>query len=915
MFDKIPGQKPFIVNPLALPNTQLQKPLSPLIRYSLAILLPFLFLGLVMSSPIFVTGYFLPFFMVVGVVAWYCGVVPAFISVILSTLLVNFFLQEPVYQISFGLTDWIRLATFLLLTLLINIPNVRRRQAEEIIRQQREWFAVTLGSIGDAVIATDNEQKVTFINPVASELCGWTQAEALGKPITEVFRIVNEDTRKPVENPVEKVLREGKIVGLANHTILVSQDGGETPIDDSGAPIRNVSGDLIGAVLVFRDIGERKQAEAQLRESEARFRTMADTAPVMIWMSGTDKLCDYFNKVWLDYTGRTLEQELGNGWVEGIHPDDRERCLDTYYISFDARQTLQMEYRLRRADGEYRWMADKSIPRYTLDGTFLGYIGSCIDIHDFKLAQEAQDRLNSLLEQEQRRLSSILATVPGVVWEAWGEPDATTQRMDFVSEYVEQMLGYTVADWLNTPNFWLTIVHPDDKEQAATTSRATFTSQEKGVNRFRWVAKDGRVIPVETQSMAIFDEQGRPIGMRGVTMDVSQREQAERERLLLIHAQQVAIRQKEEAYALLDALFSSAPVGLALFDKNVRFQRLNQALADINGLPVEDHIGKTPRELLPDVASEGTEGMFLRVLETGKAVTFETSGRTLIPSDDTRYWLASYYPIRLGDELLGIGAVVLDITERKRIEKQRTELLKREREARKAAQEADRLKLTFLAMISHELRTPLTSIKGFATTLLADDITWDAESQRDFIAIISEESDKLTDLIEQLLDLSRLEAGTLGIAPESMAMAEIVSVAMAQLETISASHSLRIDVLQDLPYVLADLQRTGQIIVNLVNNAAKYSPPETEIRISAQQDDGFIQINVIDQGPGIPPEERSDVFEAFRQIKDQGANYKKGAGLGLAICKGLVEAHGGKIWIQDTTEGTTISFTLPIAEE
>jgi PAS domain S-box-containing protein len=145
---------------------------------------------------------------------------------------------------------------------------------------------------------------------------------------------------------------------------------------------------------VSRDITKRKVAEEEMRESEARFRAVADAAPVMIWMSGTDKLCNFFNKGWLDFTGRTMEQELGKGWTEGVHSDDLEHCPEIYGRFFDARQPFTMEYRLRRNDGEYRWVLDTGTPRFSDDGAFLGYIGSCIDITGRKQAELDHQRQN-----------------------------------------------------------------------------------------------------------------------------------------------------------------------------------------------------------------------------------------------------------------------------------------------------------------------------------------------------------------------------------------------------------------------------------------------------------------------------------------------------------------------------------------
>lgn len=243
-------------------------------------------------------------------------------------------------------------------------------------------------------------------------------------------------------------------------------------------------------------------------------------------------------------------------------------------------------------------------------------------------------------------------------------------------------------------------------------------------------------------------------------------------------------------------------------------------------------------------------------------------------------------------------------------------LLKIEAQARKEAEEANNLKLKFLAMISHELRTPLTSIKGFSTTLLADDVEWKPENQRDFIETISSEADKLSELIEQLLNLSRLEAGAIQITPQPVEWNEIISVSRAQLQALTIHHQLVMEETKpDLPAVNVDVMRISQVITNLVNNSVKYSPPNTTIIISvARLSDQFIKVCVIDEGMGIPREERSRVFEAFQQLENERLKIQ-GAGLGLAICRGLIEAHGGRIWVDDHKEktGTTMSFTLPVA--
>jgi PAS domain S-box-containing protein len=237
-------------------------------------------------------------------------------------------------------------------------------------------------------------------------------------------------------------------------------------------------------------------------------------------------------------------------------------------------------------------------------------------------------------------------------------------------------------------------------------------------------------------------------------------------------------------------------------------------------------------------------------------------------------------------------------------------LLNSEAKARAEAERANQLKLQLLAMISHELRTPLTSIKGFSTTLLAENVELDTQQQRNFLSIIDEETDKLTDLIEQLLDLSRMQAGTFRIIPKPHSFDQILEASMMHLNMLTKNHRLSMQMESHLPVLNVDIRRIAQVLENLIANSVKYSSPGTEIQLSVKSVGTTVQVDVTDQGFGIPLGELSRIFDAFHQIKPQ--HNADGAGLGLAICKGLIEAHGGNIWIQETTSsGTTVSFSLP----
>ncbi len=231
-----------------------------------------------------------------------------------------------------------------------------------------------------------------------------------------------------------------------------------------------------------------------------------------------------------------------------------------------------------------------------------------------------------------------------------------------------------------------------------------------------------------------------------------------------------------------------------------------------------------------------------------------------------------------------------------------------------ALEEADRLKSALLAAVSHDLRTPLAAIKAAATSLLQEDIAWDAATQREFLTAIDEETDRLARLVSNLLDLTRIQGGALKPEKEWNEIGEVIASVTDRLAPLIQSHPLRVAVAPDLPPVAFDFVEIAQVIANLIENAAKYSDPESEIAITAERDGAYLRVQVADRGFGIPPEDVPHVFDTFYRVRREGrARRIGGTGIGLAICKGFVEAHGGAIAAASVVgRGSTFTFTLPI---
>ena len=868
------------------------------------------------------------FYLAVFVSVWFGGRGPALFSIALSLVVADlFFLPGDFFAPD--LSGVIPSAFFIGISLMAVFLLERSRRAERVAREARGSLETTLRSIGDAVISTDAAGRVVFMNPVAERLTGWTLADASGRPLSEVFRIVNEQTRAAVESPVERVLREGGIVGLANHTVLLARDGREVPIDDSGAPIRDAQGHITGVVLVFHDITERRSAEAE-RSLLAAIVESSQDAVIGKQLDGT---ITSWNETAERLYGYTAEEAVGRH-ISLVVPEDHNDELEEIMSRLRHGERIEHVETVRvTKSGERKDVSLTISPIRDASGRWVGASTVARDITDYKHTAEERARLLLTVERERLRLRRLVADVPGVVWEAWGAPDESGQRINFVSDHVEKMLGYTVEEWLQTPNFWLTIVHPEDRERAAAEALAIFESGTVGVSRFRWMRKDGHAVAVEAQSSVILDERGEPLGMRGVTMDITERKAAEERLRFIAEASRVLASSLDYQLTLerlarlsVSALADYCLIDLADGDGSVR--RVAVSHADAARQPLVERL----REYTPDdLNAAGTPS----VLRTGEPLAVNEVDDEVIASiarDDEHarvlreLGLRSFLAVPLVSRERTIGALTFASTRARREYTAEDISYAQEIAARaalaienarlyKRAREVNQAKDEFLATLSHELRTPLTPILGWTHMIRSGRLN-ETEIGRG-VRVIEKNSQSLSRLINDLLDMSSILSGKMRIEREPV---ELSSVVREAIETVRPQADARSVALEASlggaeAIVSGDRTRLVQVFWNLLNNAVKFSPEGGRVRVSLNTDSGrAASVSVEDDGQGITSEFIPHVFERFRQADMGTTRHHGGLGLGLAIVRHLAELHGGTVEAESagTGQGATFILRLPL---
>ncbi len=526
-------------------------------------------------------------------------------------------------------------------------------------------FCSLLEAAPDAMLVVDRAGTIVVANEQAEKLFGYGNDELIGRSVESLI-----PPRLRAEHPKHR----GNFFGdprvrpmeAGLELFALRQDGTEFPVEISLSPLTNEAGTFI--VSAIRDATERrrveelKKAEAVLREtreSEQRFRLVADTAPVLIWMSGTDKLCTYFNKPWLDFTGRSMDSELGNGWAEGVHPEDLRRCLDTYTHSFDRRDRFRMEYRLRRHDGEYRWILDVGVPRFNEDGSFAGYIGICVDVNERKRTEEALRESETRERKRVTELEAILDAVPVPIRIAY---DTACGRMTGNrAEYIQSRVPPGNNCSLSAPpgerpkyrlmedGVWVA-ADALPMQQAAVTGKPVYG------RALTIVYEDGTKRLTVENAVPLLDEAGKPWGAVGTSIDLTELKQAEQAR-----------RESEDKLRLLLDSTAEAIYGI---DLEHRCTFCNPAcLRSLGYEHIDQVLGKNTHDLTHHTRSDGTlfpvqECRVHRVIRTGEGVhaedeVFWRANGTSFPIE---YWS---YPQRRGEEVVGAVVAFIDITERK----------------------------------------------------------------------------------------------------------------------------------------------------------------------------------------------------------------------------------------------------------
>jgi PAS domain S-box-containing protein len=814
---------------------------------------------------------------------------------------------------------------------------VQRRQVEEQVRAQREWLRVTLDSIGDAVIASDSDGQVTFLNSAAEELTGWTPEDAEGKPLATVFRVFSERTRKPLENLVGTVRREGSVVSTPNEKLLIAKDGTERPIDESAAPIRGSDGQMNGVVTVFRAVTEQRRRDQFRNARIAVTQALSESTTVQEAAAGVLRaVCE------------NLRWDVGCFWL--ADPEgNRLHCVAQWHgpdlplAQFTIRSRERVFASGEGLPGRV-WASRQSvwIPDLPRDENFPRLADACE--HGLRSAFACPvvigDRAPGVIEFFTRAshepdadllemMSSVAASM-GQFIERKAAADKLRKSEEELSEFFENatvglhwvgpdgkilrvnraeldMLGYTRDEYLGRS---ISDFHADEDVICDILRR--LKAGEKLVEYpARLLCKDGSIKHVLIDSSVMWAD-GRFVHTRCFTRDITERKRAE-----------TALA---DARSRLDAALDAGAIATWTWDIPNNRLFADRKLAQLFNLPPSagdgalldaylksihpDDVGKTITTLNRSVESGEPYEADYRIVQTDGSIRWVTA-RGMVERDGT-------------GRAFRMPGVLVDITDRKRLEEelrirvdQLAEADRRKEDLLASLRDADRRKDEFLATLAHELRNPLAPIRNSLQILKMARV--DAATVQQTRAMMERQVHHLVRLVDDLLDVSRVMRGKIDLHKEPVELATVVARAVETAQPLIEVQGHRLDL--SLPHesllVDADPVRLTQVVGNLLTNSAKYTEANGHIWVSADREAGDVLLRVRDDGIGIAPDMLPHVFELFVQADHTSTKAQGGLGIGLTLAKNLVQMHGGTIEAHSAGLGKGCEFVvrLPLMEQ